>query len=140
MIIADLNDVSRIHGGRTIFRGLSWSLQDGEKIGLVGPSGAGKSTLLRTLAGDDSPDSGTVTFKRGARVAYLPQEFSGQPGRSAFDELLAASGDLAAIDEAIARCEAQMADPAVLDDATRFDGVLEEHAKLLDRYEAAGGG
>ena len=140
MIIADLNDVSRIHGGRTIFRGLSWSLQDGEKIGLIGPSGAGKSTLLRTLAGDEAPDAGTVTFKRGAHVAYLPQEFTGQAGRSAFDELLAASGDLAAIDSEIARCEAQMADPAVLDDATRFDAVLEEHAKLLDRYETAGGG
>ena len=140
VIIADLNEVSRIHGGRTIFRGLSWSLQDGEKIGLIGPSGAGKSTLLRTLAGDEAPDAGTVTFKRGAQVAYLPQEFSGQPGRSAFDELLAARGDLGAIDEAIALCEAQMADPAVLDDGTRFDAVLEEHAKLLDRYETAGGG
>ncbi len=51
MIVADLSSVSRIHGGRTIFRGLSWSLQDGEKIGLVGPSGWGKSTLMRVLAG-----------------------------------------------------------------------------------------
>ncbi len=92
MIVADLSNVSRIHGGRTIFRGLSWSLQDGEKIGLVGPSGWGKSTLLRVLAGIDAPDAGSVTFRRGLQVAYLPQEFAGQPGRSAFDELLAASG------------------------------------------------
>ncbi|MBA4181410.1 MAG: hypothetical protein C0506_12535 [Anaerolinea sp.] len=140
VIVADLNDVARIHGGRTIFRGLSWSLQDGEKIGLIGPSGAGKSTLLRTLAGDEPPDAGSVTFRRGARVAYLPQEFTGDPLRTAFDELLAARGDLAEIDSAIAACETAMADAEVLADADRFDAVVHEHATLLDRHEAAGGG
>ena len=54
MIVSDLASVSRVHGGRTIFRGLSWSLQDGEKIGLVGPSGWGKTTLIKLLAGVDS--------------------------------------------------------------------------------------
>ena len=43
MIIADLSGVARIHGGRTIFSGLSWTIQAGEKIGLVGPNGVGKS-------------------------------------------------------------------------------------------------
>ena len=140
MIVADLASVSRIHGGRTIFRGLSWSLQDGEKIGLVGPSGWGKSTLLRVLAGIDTPDAGAVTFRRGLRVAYLPQEYAGQPGRSAFDELLAASGDAAAIEAELAEAEQQMADPAVLDDPDAFDRVLHRHADLLERFEQAGGG
>ncbi|HNP74524.1 MAG TPA: ATP-binding cassette domain-containing protein, partial [Kouleothrix sp.] len=81
MIIADINNVARVHGGRTIFSGLSWTLHDGERIGLVGPNGVGKSTLLRTLAGIEPPEEGAVTLRRGARVAYLPQEYSGEPGR-----------------------------------------------------------
>lgn len=140
MIIADLNDVARIFGGRTIFRHLSWSLQDGEKIGLIGPSGAGKSTLLRTLAGEEPPEAGTITFRRGAHVAYLPQEYTGEPGRAAFDELLAARGDVASIDAAIAEAERQLADPDLIDDADAFDRVLHTHAELLEKYEAAGGG
>jgi len=140
MIVADLASVSRVHGGRTIFRNLSWSLQDGEKVGLVGPSGWGKSTLIRVLAGEDKPDAGTVTLRRGARVAYLPQEFAGQPGRAAFDELLAASGDVAALEHALTEAEQRMADPAVIEDAEAFDRVLHEHADLLERYEKAGGG
>ena len=140
MIVADLASVSRIHGGRTIFRGLSWSLQDGEKIGLVGPSGWGKSTLLRVLAGVDAPDAGTLTLRRGARIAYLEQEFSGQPGRSAFEELLSASGNLAAIEHALTEAEQRMADPDILADPEAFDRVLHDHADLLEQFEKAGGG
>jgi ATPase subunit of ABC transporter with duplicated ATPase domains len=74
MIIADINNLARSHGGRTILSAISWTIQDGEKIGLVGPNGIGKSTLLRTLAGLEPPDGGATTLRRGARVAYLPQE------------------------------------------------------------------
>ena len=140
MIVADLASVSRVHAGRTIFRGLSWSLQDGEKIGLVGPSGWGKSTLLKVLAGVDQPDAGVMTLRRGAHVAYLPQEYSGQEGRSAFDELLAAGGDAAALEAALTAAEARLADPATLDDPDLFDRVMHEHADLLEKFEKAGGG
>ena len=140
MIIADLAGVSRVFGGRTIFRDLSWSLQDGEKIGLVGPSGWGKSTLMQILAGLEPPDAGTVTFRRGARVAYLPQEFAGTPSRPAFDELLAASGDLSRLEAELNQAEARLADPAVLENADEFDRVMHLHADLLEQYEKAGGG
>ena len=140
VIVADLASVTRIHGGRTIFRGLSWSLQDGEKIGLVGPSGCGKSTLLRTLAGVDPPEAGVATLRRGAKVAYLPQEYTGQPGRSAFDELLAAGGDVSALERALNQAEQRLADPATLANPDAFDRVLHEHADLLEKFEQAGGG
>jgi ATP-binding cassette subfamily F protein 3 len=129
-----------VHGGRTIFRGLSWSLQDGEKIGLVGPSGWGKSTLIKVLAGIDSPDQGAMTLRRGARVAYLAQDFEGQRGRTAFEELLAASGDIAALEHALTLAEQRLADPATLADPDAFDRVLHEHADLLERFDKAGGG
>src|SRR5215510_5706403 len=112
MIIADINNIARIHGGRTIFKAISWTIQDGEKIGLVGPNGIGKSTLLRTLAGLEPPDGGAVTLRRGIRVAYLPQEYSGQPGRGVLDELLSARQDLGELEGRIAAVEARMGEPA----------------------------
>lgn len=139
MIIADINNLARVHGGRTIFQKLSWSIQDGEKIGLVGPNGIGKSTLLRALAGLDQPDEGTLVLRRGIRVSYLPQEYEGQPDRPVLDELLAARRDIAELDAQIAALERRMGDPAISSDMKALERVLNEHEKLIEQYAAMGG-
>jgi ATP-binding cassette subfamily F protein 3 len=139
MIIADINNLTRIHGGRTIFTALSWTIQDGEKIGLVGPNGIGKSTLLRTLASLERPDAGAVTLRRGTRVAYLPQEYAGEPGCAVLDELLAARADLHALEAQIAATELRMGDTAVTSDLGLLERVLTEHERLLAQFEALGG-
>ncbi len=138
MIVATLDRIARIHGGRAIFRDLSWAIQDGEKIGLVGPSGCGKSTLLRTLAGVEAADEGEVTTRRGARIAFLPQEYTGKEVSTPLQELLTSREDIAALEEELHAAEARMADPAVLDDAASFDAAMEHHAKLLERYDELG--
>ncbi len=138
MIVAGLSAVARLHGGRQIFRDVTWSIQEGDRVGLVGPSGVGKSTLLRTIAGIDRPERGEVTLRRGARIAFLAQEYTGEPGRTVFEELLSARADIAALDHDISAAERRLAEPAVIGDAAAFDTVLAEHGKLLERYEAAG--
>jgi ATP-binding cassette subfamily F protein 3 len=139
MIVAGLANAARLHGGRTIFDGVTWAIEESARVGLVGQSGVGKSTLLRVIAGIDRPNSGTVTFARGARVAFLDQEYAGEPGRSSLAELLAGRQDLAALEERIERAEARMADPGVLADADGFDRLLAEHARLLEEFDRAGG-
>lgn len=138
MIIADMNALGRSFGGRTIFAGLSLTIQDGEKIGLVGPNGVGKSTLLRTLAGLEPPDAGQLTLRRGARAAYLPQEYAGDPARTVMAELLAARDDIAAVEARAAELEARMGDPAVAGDMAALERVLAEHERLLVQLDALG--
>ena len=65
---------SKSFGGRVLFDDVSLTLLSGERVGLVGPNGAGKSTLLKIILGQESPDAGEVTFIRGTRFGYLPQE------------------------------------------------------------------
>ncbi|MGI8926502.1 MAG: ATP-binding cassette domain-containing protein, partial [Tepidiformaceae bacterium] len=137
MIIADLNNVARIHGSRTIFRGLCWSLQEGARAGLIGPNGVGKSTLLKLLAGLEAPDEGAIAFRRGAKVAYLPQDYGGEPGRSAIAELLAARVDLARIEAALAAVERRLVAEG---DDDALEALLREQERLLAEFEAAGGG
>jgi ATP-binding cassette subfamily F protein 3 len=66
--------LSKAFGGRQLFDDVSLTLLAGERVGLVGPNGAGKSTLLKIILGQESPDAGEVTFIRGTRFGYLPQE------------------------------------------------------------------
>jgi ATP-binding cassette subfamily F protein 3 len=66
--------LTKSFGGCVLFDDVSLTLQSGERVGLVGPNGAGKSTLLKIILGKEESDAGEVTFIRGTRFGYLPQE------------------------------------------------------------------
>ena len=69
-----VSNLEKSYAGRTLFSGVSFHLQRGERIGLVGPNGAGKSTLFSLLLGETTPDDGRVMWEKGANVGFLPQE------------------------------------------------------------------
>ena len=66
--------LSKSFGGRELFDDVSFTIQSGERIAITGPNGAGKSTLMKIILGREEPDAGEVTFIRGTRLGYLPQE------------------------------------------------------------------
>ena len=66
--------MTKSFGGRVLFEDASLQVNPGERVGLIGPNGAGKSTLFSLILGEASPDTGTVSLRRGTSVGYLPQE------------------------------------------------------------------
>ena len=72
-ILLSAHGLSAAFGARALFEGVSFTVEEGDRIGLIGPNGAGKSTLLGILAGARSPDEGNVSRRRGLRVALLEQ-------------------------------------------------------------------
>src|SRR5512140_56380 len=81
-----------------LFENLSFTISEGDHIGLVGPNGSGKSTLLKILAGVEPPDSGTRSMRRGVRVGYVPQDPMFAAGRSVEEVLEEALSDQHALD------------------------------------------
>ncbi|MCA9671678.1 MAG: ABC-F family ATP-binding cassette domain-containing protein [Myxococcales bacterium] len=73
MPIVDARDLHKSFGGDPLLDGVDLTIKRGERVALVGLNGSGKSTLTRILCGLDTPDDGTVTRRRGARVAVLEQ-------------------------------------------------------------------
>jgi ATP-binding cassette subfamily F protein 3 len=77
------HQLSKSYGIHTVLQDVSFSISEGERLGLIGPNGCGKSTLLRILAGLEAPDSGTVARTRpGLRLGYLPQGADFEPGQT----------------------------------------------------------
>ena len=72
-ILATARNLTKSFSARPLFEGVSFTLAEGERIGLIGPNGAGKTTLLRILAGADSPDRGELALRRGLRVGHVAQ-------------------------------------------------------------------
>jgi ATP-binding cassette subfamily F protein 3 len=125
-------------GGRRILDGLDLDVTDGARIGVLGPNGGGKSTLLRLLAGEDHPDGGTVTRRRGLVVAVLPQEVAGDE-RDSVTTVRAARPELAELEAEIAAVERRLADPALARDLTAMGRVLANQERLLAAWAEQGG-
>lgn len=73
MALLSVSNLSKSFGLRHLFSQISFTIEEGERVGLIGPNGAGKSTLLRILSGDEKPDAGDIAVQRGMRVAFLQQ-------------------------------------------------------------------
>src|ERR1700733_12150387 len=78
--ILNAQGLTKAFGATALFREISFTVSDGDRIGLIGPNGAGKSTLLKVLAGDEDADAGDVAVRKRARVGYVEQESNFAPG------------------------------------------------------------
>jgi ATP-binding cassette subfamily F protein uup len=85
-------------GGRTLFTGLTFGIEDTERLGLIGPNGAGKSTMLKALAGIGDLSGGTVSMRRGLQVGYVAQDEAFE-GDQTVEQALFAALDGTTLDE-----------------------------------------
>ncbi|MGE1063361.1 ABC-F family ATP-binding cassette domain-containing protein [Megasphaera paucivorans] len=92
MNIVTAENVKKSYGMRVLFDNVHFSIDVGQKIGLIGLNGAGKSTLLRIIAGQVETDSGEIQYNQKARIHFLPQEPEFVPGRTVLESVL--DGDL----------------------------------------------
>ena len=72
--ILNAQGLSKAYGANPLFQNVSFTVSEGERIGLIGPNGSGKTTLLRILAGETAPDTGDVAVRKRARMSTVLQE------------------------------------------------------------------
>src|SRR5438477_10920039 len=80
--IINAQGISKAFGAKPLFQNVSFTVSEGDRIGLIGPNGSGKSTLLRILAGTEVPDSGDLAVRKRLRLSYVAQDWKFASGES----------------------------------------------------------
>ena len=130
-----LSKVRLSHGDRTLFKNADLLIRPNDRIGLVGPNGAGKSTVFRLIAGEESPDEGTVNIHPGTVLAYFSQDVGEMSGRTVMGETLSGAGRVFSIGEELSVLEHRMADP----DNPLSDAEMERYGELQSEFLARDG-
>lgn len=136
MSILTFSNLTQSYGDFDVFVGISASIPNDGKFGLVGQNGVGKTTLLRILARLDTPSTGSIAVARGATIGYLRQEameaFAGRDN-TLHAEMLTVFKDLKRKEAELRELEHQMAD------GDSSEGLLARYSRTQEEFEHAGG-
>jgi len=131
-----LSNISKQHGARILFRNADLQILPGSRGGLVGPNGAGKSTIFRLITGEEQADGGEIICGKKTVIGYFSQDVGDMAGRSALQEVMAASSQTVALGEQLAEMEAAMCEPMADD---KLAALLERYGSAREEYEHRGG-
>lgn len=91
--LLDVQNISKAFGAHILFENISFSIAEGQHVGLIAKNGTGKSTLLSLLSGKESVDSGSIIFRRDIKVGFLEQQPKFDPEESVLDACFNHHGD-----------------------------------------------
>lgn len=91
--LLDVQNISKAFGAHVLFENISFSIGEGQHVGLIAKNGTGKSTLLSLLSGKESVDSGSIIFRRDIKVGFLEQQPKFDPEESVLDACFNHQGD-----------------------------------------------
>ncbi|MHB1043160.1 MAG: ribosomal protection-like ABC-F family protein [Eubacteriales bacterium] len=134
MILLQATRIKKHFDGRPVLDGVSITIHEGERVGLVGVNGAGKSTLLKILAGEAPPDSGEVIKTRGLTLAFLAQDSGLNSTRTLRAEMLSVFAPLIEMEQSLRKMEKQMSEAG---DPERQ--LLEDYGRLSAQFREIGG-
>lgn len=115
-------------GGTTLFKDISFQINEKDRIALMGKNGAGKSTLLKILAGERQPTKGRVSAPKDSVIAYLPQHLLTEDGRTVFEEACLPFEHLKEMEGEIEKLNQEL--------MTRTDYESEEYMALIEKVAA----
>jgi ABC transport system ATP-binding/permease protein len=87
MKMITIENVTKTYGEKELFKGISFTIGERERIGLIGVNGTGKSSLLKIVAGIDQPDSGDIIFAKDYKISFLSQQPEMERGRNVLDQV-----------------------------------------------------
>jgi ATPase subunit of ABC transporter with duplicated ATPase domains len=131
-----LDSISKQHGKQILFLEASFSLNRGEKAGLVGPNGSGKTTIFRLIMKEEEADGGQVAIDRGTTIGYFSQDVGEMKGTSVVGAAMDGAGAVSEVARELKELEHALADPSRADE---MEKLVERFGEVQGRFEEFGG-
>ena len=122
-------------GGTTLFKDISFQINEKDRIALMGKNGAGKSTLLKILAGVRQPTRGNVSAPKDTVIAYLPQHLMTEDGRTVFEEACQPFEHLKDMEREIEALNAQLMERTDYE-SDDYMALIEQVAAMSEKFYA----
>ena len=132
MLVASFNNVSAHYGSQIVLDGVSFQIDENDKLGLIGRNGSGKTTLLKVLTGSEEPTSGSVVVPQSTTVGYVPQYVDADETVTVRDFLL---DDYNRVMEELRRAELGLESAGQVDTGRALDA----YQKARDAYDRMDG-
>ena len=132
MILLSLSNIKKSFADDLLFDGISFSVDEKDKIGLVGVNGAGKSTLFKILLEQETKDIGDIIKSKTLRFGYMEQNASLTSNKTVYEELLTVFDHLKAMENELNEVQCQLEQNA-------SDSLILRQQELMEAYEAHGG-
>lgn len=123
----------------TILEGISFTVEAGDKIGLIGLNGSGKTTLFNILSGDTLKDRGEVYVQKDLVIGYLKQHIKIESNNTIFEECLSVFKHLIDMEKTLRSLEEEISTISTMDHSQELDQLMNEYAELSEKFQENNG-
>src|SRR3712207_1661980 len=139
MIVLSCKEISKSYGIDVILKSVTFSINEGDKLGLVGSNGAGKSTLFKILTHSLEPDNGEIFIDKSKQLGYLSQHLSLESENTIFEEMLRVFDSLIKLEDKLKKLEEELNSPYDEVDENHYNNLIKTYTTAQETYDIKGG-
>lgn len=139
MVVLSCKDISKSYGIQEVLKNVTFSINEGDKVGIIGGNGEGKSTLFKILSKEITQDDGEIFIDRNKTIGYLSQHVDLNLDNTIYSELNLVFKELLDIENRLHTLELKMAEPYDENNDSYHQKVIKDYATLQDLYTNKGG-
>ncbi len=131
-----ISNIAKSYNAEYLFRGVTFNVGMGDRIALIGRNGTGKTTLFEIIAGNITPDSGSVAVRKGTTIGYLKQDINHTSGQRLLEEVVKSSPNINKLEHKVRMLQEELAEEK---DEEEISALMRELGNVQHQYESSGG-
>lgn len=139
MIVLSCNNLNKSFGIDSILENINFTVNEGDKIGVIGVNGTGKTTLFKIISGVYGYDSGDIYTSKDCEIGYLEQNTNFQSNNTIFEEVLEVFKDLIDMEKYLRELELKIAEESTKDNSPILEKIMDEYSSKLENFASLNG-